>query len=583
MKISLNSYFDPWSKQHYGLKNFKVIPQSRRVAAVILTMLAGLFSFGILALPVFRLLTQSSVPTQTLATKVGKIWDKTIPSPKKIDKNSSGRTPLHYAIFDKDLTSIKSLVEKGADINKKDYKGYSALNYAMMDKNIEAFKFFIENGGNVNNKNHLGLSLLALAIAQNQLEFVKILLENNATLEDCDSKGASALHLACMNGNVEIVGVLLEAGASPLLSNKAGMSPLALARIKRVENYEEIENLFLKKSPLSLFYEREFIHRHLIGHAFSLSHTTQFFPKDGSSIQKGDVESSVPIPLFWEEMEKSLTKIVKERSDLFHKKNQKIVLEALEFAKNPHSSSELFQHWKENKAIFIETGYQNHFVAAVLYNEHLILINRGGGNEGKRVRVEKIQKERITEETIRSIQNLIKKQAFDYVQFMHHEFPRSYCFKQSAVEKGFETTTNKYIDSQIVNNCAWANREGAVLALSLMVENNENLMPCLPLLQKCYLAENYMETFHHQEHAYYLSPLLLAEMAAHLRKEGEKANPQTKERVKKSLRDIEATFAALQEVSLETMAPQVKREWGEEMKKAREILYPYVSLLKTKR
>jgi uncharacterized protein len=570
MKISFNSYFDPWSEQHHGLENFKVIPRYQQVAAVIFAALAGAASFGIFALPVFRLLTNSSIPTQTLADRVGKVWVQAIHPSKKVNiPDAKGRTPLHYAIFQKDLSYVDSLVKKGADINKKDHKGFTALNFAMMDKNVEMFNYFIENGANVNNKDHLGMTPLVYAIGEKKTPFLEILLRKGANLENCDSRGHSALHIACMDGNIDALRLLLQAGACPDLCDRSGMSPLALARIKRVENYEAIKELFLSVSPQSVSYENEFLQRHLIGHAFSLSCETHFLPKRGNTIRQAPSEASVPIPLFWEEIEKSFKETLAERSDLLGSGTQKVLLEALEFAKNPHSTSELFHRWKDHKPVFIETGYQNHFVAAVFYKDHLILVNRGGGSEGQRVRVEKIRKERITAETFTSIQNLSKKEMGDYVKFMHHEFPRTYCFEQTSFERSLESISNRYIDHQTANNCAWANREGAAVVLSQMLGEAEgSSFIALPLLQKCYFAENYLKTKKGEEHGYYPSPLLIVEMTSHLRLEVNKiSDPQTKRRVEESIKKLEDEATALQGISTDSMAPEVKKEWSRELKK----------------
>lgn len=582
MKVSLSSYFDPWSKEHHGLKNFKVIPRFQQVAAVIFTALAGAVSFGILSLPVFRLLTNSNVPTKALASRVGKVWTNIMHPLKKADPlDSKGRTPLHYAIFEGDLSRIQSLVESGADINKKDHLGYTPLNFAVMDKNIEIFNFLIEMGGDINSKNHLGLSLLAIEINRSEPseQIIQMLLEKGASLENCDSKGTSALHFASMRGDIEVVAMLLQAGASPDLCDRSGMSPLALARIKRVENYEAIKELFLSVSPSSISYENEFMHRHLIGHAFSLSGTTKFLPKIGNTIRQAPAESSIPIPLFWEEIEESFDEIAKGRPDLLDNRTRKVLIEALEFAKNPHSPLELYQRWKENRPVFIETGYHDHFAAALLYKDHLILVNRGGGNEGKRVRVVKIRKERITEETIKSIKDLTKNEALDYVKFMHQEFPMNYSFKQTSFEKELETTSNQFINHQTANNCAFANREGAAIVLSQMLGESkepfkESSFIALPLLQKCYFAENYLETISHQDHAYYPSPLLLAEMSLHLHQEVNKiaSDPQTKKKVEESIKNIEVALTALQKIPVDSMPTEIKAEWKKELRKAREIL-----------
>lgn len=576
MKVSLNSYFDPWSKHHHGLKNFKVVSHYRRAAAVIFSTLAGAVSFGIFALPVFRVLTHSDVPTQSLASRVGKVWIEVKEPSKKRTSDSKGRTDLHHAIFQTNgLESVQRLIKKGANINKKDHQGYTALNYAMMDDNIEIFNYLIENKINLNSKNHQGLSPLALAIVSKKLEFVKILVSNGADLENC-AKGSSALHLACMDGDLEMIELLLKAGASPDRCNPSGVSPLALARIRSAPNYQAIKELFLAHSPLSISYESESMQRHLIGHAFSLSLITSFLPKEGNAILQASTESSIPIPMFWDEIKNSLDAIGEERSDLLQLTTQKSIAESLEFAKQLHSPAELLARWKEGKPVFIETGYETHFVAGILYKDHWIVINRGGKGGGKKVHVEKIKKGQVTEDTLQSIQKLTNGNARGYAEFMH-QFPEKHSMGKTSFEKDLEETSNRLVDHQTVNNCAWANREGAALVLTHMLAGKleKTSFEEIPLLQKCYFAENYLKTMDMQGQAYYSSPLLIAKMTEYLQdkiKTSSDLDLQTKQKVEESIKKLKTALITLQAISSDSMAPEVKKQWHKELKEASKAL-----------
>lgn len=112
----------------------------------------------------------------------------------------AGRTLLHYAALDNDVGMIAALLDDGADPNAADRQGFTPLHFAAQQWSIEAAQILLERGADVDPVNTYGNSPLWTAVF--------------------NSKGRGAL-----------IEVLSRRGANPLRQNKAGQTPLGLARL----------------------------------------------------------------------------------------------------------------------------------------------------------------------------------------------------------------------------------------------------------------------------------------------------------------------------------------------------------------
>ncbi|HEV2217968.1 MAG TPA: ankyrin repeat domain-containing protein [Candidatus Dormibacteraeota bacterium] len=112
----------------------------------------------------------------------------------------AGRTPLHYAAFDNDVGKIAALLEGGADPNAADRQGFTPLHLAAQQWSIEAAQILLDRGADVDIVNTYGNSPLWTAVF--------------------NAKGRGAL-----------IELLRRRGANPLRENKAGQTPLGLARL----------------------------------------------------------------------------------------------------------------------------------------------------------------------------------------------------------------------------------------------------------------------------------------------------------------------------------------------------------------
>ena len=64
-------------------------------------------------------------------------------------QTKSGRNPLHNAIYNGDLETIKFLVNNKVNLETKDSNGQTPLHYAAALKKWDALEFMLKNGGNI--------------------------------------------------------------------------------------------------------------------------------------------------------------------------------------------------------------------------------------------------------------------------------------------------------------------------------------------------------------------------------------------------------------------------------------------------
>ena len=114
-------------------------------------------------------------------------------------RDRGGRTALHYAALENDLQKVNVLLDAGADPDAADRQGFTPLHFAAQQWSVEA---------------------------------AQILLDRGADVDPSDTYGNSPLWTAVFNSNGRgaLIELLRSRGANPLRANKAGRTPLGLAR-----------------------------------------------------------------------------------------------------------------------------------------------------------------------------------------------------------------------------------------------------------------------------------------------------------------------------------------------------------------
>lgn len=168
----------------------------------------------------------------------------------------SGVTALHLAAASGSKSSLKLLLEKGADLHKVYHDGYGVLHFAAAAEAIDtdqrrilgitdfdsprlrtpeqraaAVGFLLRRGARVDTRCEQGRTPLIVAARYGHEAAARILLANGADHTARDKGSNTSLHVAAIFGHYTVVDLLLEAGADPGASNFEGAMPIGEAAI----------------------------------------------------------------------------------------------------------------------------------------------------------------------------------------------------------------------------------------------------------------------------------------------------------------------------------------------------------------
>jgi len=120
---------------------------------------------------------------------------------------------------------LEAWLTDGADINLE-------LTNAVLAEDLERIRFLVERGADVNRRNNQGYAPLQGAARNRAAAAVALLIELKADVNALDQDGFSALHHAVLRNHPETVSALIAGGAALDALTKDGFTPLALAIIE---------------------------------------------------------------------------------------------------------------------------------------------------------------------------------------------------------------------------------------------------------------------------------------------------------------------------------------------------------------
>ena len=142
-------------------------------------------------------------------------------------------TPLFTAIFQKNISACRKLIELGANVNAEDTNGLTPLSLALRSgANLLVTVLLIEQGAAFNEGNMQGLEIdeaLLVASESGCPQAVSKLCGVGANVENQDGCGNTALHLAAKNGHTATLRSLIKAGAVVNARNAEGHTARLLA------------------------------------------------------------------------------------------------------------------------------------------------------------------------------------------------------------------------------------------------------------------------------------------------------------------------------------------------------------------
>lgn len=157
-----------------------------------------------------------------------------------------GFTALHYASFRGSISSIKVLIQNGADYNILNFKSLSVIHLAAQGNQPNSLCYFKEKYKmNIESRDSLNSTPLNWACYTGSEIAVKYLLSWGVNQNSKDKEGLTPLHLAVISNKEKIIVQLLHMGADRKLKNRKGQTAYDLAI---QNNKQAIADLFRNKS-----------------------------------------------------------------------------------------------------------------------------------------------------------------------------------------------------------------------------------------------------------------------------------------------------------------------------------------------
>lgn len=157
-------------------------------------------------------------------------------------QSSLGETALYLAAAVNRIRTAKHLLSiDGIDIQRPTEWNYSPLHIACRQGHTEMVQLLLDHGADIHAKEFRGKTPLFIAAENNLPDMLQQLLACGAKLDAANFKGETPLHAACTMGHTKIVEILLEAGADPRAESHLEETPFDSAR-----KHEAVRQLLLK-------------------------------------------------------------------------------------------------------------------------------------------------------------------------------------------------------------------------------------------------------------------------------------------------------------------------------------------------
>jgi ankyrin repeat protein len=143
---------------------------------------------------------------------------------------TAAKTDVADAAMRGDKAAIKTLLEKGANVNAAQSDGATAVHWAVDRGDIEMLRMLTAAGANVKVANRNGSTPLWLAATTGDAAIIRALLDGGADANEALPLGRTPLMLASRTGAVEAMRVLIDRGANlNAKDTERGTTPLMWA------------------------------------------------------------------------------------------------------------------------------------------------------------------------------------------------------------------------------------------------------------------------------------------------------------------------------------------------------------------
>jgi ankyrin repeat protein len=187
---------------------------------------------------------------------IRKLIDRGVNINEYFEVNGQGLTPLMISISQQNTEIAKLLIDAGADINLRGYKGGSALIFAIVVNNLDTVKLLLDAKADLEIKDNNGYTALYYAVEAENLELTDLLIKAGANVNAVDNKGFSILMNAIRAKKTKSVNILLDANVD--VNFKFGEHTTALLIAVMTGNTDIIRNLLNKRGRNITIEDKEF-------------------------------------------------------------------------------------------------------------------------------------------------------------------------------------------------------------------------------------------------------------------------------------------------------------------------------------
>lgn len=178
-------------------------------AKLALTAAAGMMLF---ASPAHAQFSDSFKFLEAVKKKEGQKVEDAIGEPGSTVINArdvtSGETALHIVTARRDLTWLRYLIGKGANVNIADGRGITPLQLAINLGWLDGVQYLVANKANLDTSNDSGETPLITAVHRRDKAMMQVLLTGGADPDRADNSGRSARDYAALDSNSQLLSTI---------------------------------------------------------------------------------------------------------------------------------------------------------------------------------------------------------------------------------------------------------------------------------------------------------------------------------------------------------------------------------------
>lgn len=136
---------------------------------------------------------------------------------------------LLLAAWGGNAAKVTELLDRGVDVDEKDFAQRQALHYGVLSGKKELTELLLARGADPGAKDSVGRTPLHLAADRDHREVIEVLLAKGADVNARDDAGRTPLFATAIRGYTQTAEFLISRGADVLAEDQYGASPLDLA------------------------------------------------------------------------------------------------------------------------------------------------------------------------------------------------------------------------------------------------------------------------------------------------------------------------------------------------------------------